>query len=100
MSTVLYIAGPMRGYVDHNFPAFFMAEGWLRAKGYEVLNPALDPGVQPGWGWQDYLKYDLHTVLLSDGIALLPGWQDSQGATLEFRTARSVGIEVRDLERW
>ena len=37
----VYIAGPMRGIDDDNFPAFYEAEETLKKQGvYEVLNPA------------------------------------------------------------
>jgi hypothetical protein len=37
--TTLYIAGPMTGIPDSNYPAFNQAEIELRAAGYDVLNP-------------------------------------------------------------
>ena len=36
----IYIAGPMRGYENFNFPAFDAAAQLYRAIGYEVFNPA------------------------------------------------------------
>ena len=36
----LYVAGPMRGIKDFNFPAFDEAATFLRNAGYEVCNPA------------------------------------------------------------
>ena len=38
--TVLYIAGPMSGWPESNYPLFHAAEEILREAGYEVINPA------------------------------------------------------------
>lgn len=36
----VYLAGPMRGKEDHNFPAFHFAAAKPREQGYEVFSPA------------------------------------------------------------
>lgn len=57
----LYIAGPMTGLPEFNYPAFMDAERRLIAAGYEIENPAA-PGQVDGWTWQDYMKrgIDVH----------------------------------------
>lgn len=35
----IYIAGPMRGYPEHNVPAFNRAADRFRALGWDVVNP-------------------------------------------------------------
>lgn len=95
----LYIAGPMTGYEDHNFPAFNTAAAQLVAAGYTVENPA-DTGVVSGWTWADYLRHDLPLMLACDGLALLPGWEQSKGATLEHFVASQVGLPAWPLDWW
>lgn len=40
MKPTLYIAGPMSGLPDHNYPAFHDAASVLTKAGYSILNPA------------------------------------------------------------
>ena len=46
----VYVAGPMTGIAEHNFPAFNAAAASLRAAGWHVENPA-DHGDVPGAAW-------------------------------------------------
>lgn len=54
----VYVAGPMTGLKDFNYPAFNAAADALRALGYQVENPA-DHGIVEGAVWADYMAYDL-----------------------------------------
>ena len=36
----IYVAGPMRGYENYNFPAFDRCSRVLREQGWNVINPA------------------------------------------------------------
>jgi nucleoside 2-deoxyribosyltransferase len=87
----LYLAGPMTGYPDLNFPAFHKAAASLRASGYEVVNPAeLEP--DQAALWEDCMRKDIAALVTCDGIALLPGWEKSRGATLEHHIADRLGM--------
>jgi Domain of unknown function (DUF4406) len=107
----VYIAGPMTGYPKWNFPAFFEAEAQLEALGYEVINPAHNDGAtvqealesagpveSPNNLWSDYMKRDLPHVLNVDMICLLPGWQNSKGASLEVTVAKAIGLPLMVLK--
>ncbi|NWC11765.1 DUF4406 domain-containing protein [Pseudomonas agarici] len=83
----------MTGIEDFNYPAFHAVAAQLRAKGYEVENPA-DHGIVEGAVWADYLAYDLTRLGLCGVIALLPGWDLSQGARLEVMIAEHLGMRV------
>lgn len=83
----VYLAGPMRGHDNFNFPAFYEAEAVLKGLGYVVVNPARN-GNQ---NLNGHLVKDAQAVARVDFIALLPGWQDSRGAQLELLMADYVG---------
>lgn len=89
----VYIAGPMTGIPDFNFPAFNAEAAKLRDAGFCVENPA-EHGIWEGAEWQDYLRYDLTRLALCDQIHLLPGWSKSKGACLELHIARALGMLV------
>jgi len=90
----IYISGPMSGIPGHNFPTFHIEAARLRTLGYDVVNPAelnSEPGSKP---YNDCLRTDLVELLACDTIAMLPGWQRSNGAHLEMHVAHRVGIEI------
>lgn len=89
----IYVAGPMTGIEDFNFPAFNAAARLLRARGYIVENPA-DHGIVDGAEWADYLAYDLTRLGLCDSVYLLPGWESSKGAQLEVMVAERLGMKI------
>lgn len=89
----VYVAGPMTGLKDFNYPAFNAVADKLRAKGYEVENPA-DHGTVDGADWADYMAYDLTRLGLCGMIALLPGWENSKGARLEVHIAEQLGMAI------
>lgn len=85
----LYLAGPMTGYPELNFPSFHAEAARLRSLGHEVVNPAeLNPDHTKAW--TDCLKNDIKHLVDCDGIALLPGFSDSKGARLEYEIARTL----------
>lgn len=89
----LYIAGPMSNLPELNFPAFHAEAARLRALGFEIVNPA-EINTDPAAEWLDCMRKDIRYLMTCDGIALLPGWEQSRGATLEHHIARALGLRV------
>lgn len=96
-ATRLYLAGPMTGYDDLNFPQFHHVAGQLRALGFDVVNPA-EINVDPKSGWQDCMRADIQQLVTCRAIALLPNWQQSRGACLEHHIAQALGMHVAHIE--
>lgn len=105
-----YIAGPMRGIPEFNFPAFFEAERWARCWFPDpVLNPArrdIDAGFDPagllgtdaelaevGFDLAEAMRHDIGFIAReARRIVLLPGWALSSGARLEMAVADRCGV--------
>lgn len=90
----VYIAGPMTGIDEYNFPAFNAAARALAEEGLVPVNPA-DHGLVEGAEWGDYLRYDIAQLATCEAIYFLPGWTASKGACLEHHLALALGMPVR-----
>lgn len=92
----IYIAGPMTGIKDHNFPEFNKQAAYLRSMGFDVVNPAeLDAGEVLTHPWDYYLRRDLKKLVDCQVIVLLNGWENSKGANLEYQVAKSLGMTIK-----
>lgn len=90
----LYLAGPMSGLPEFNFPAFHAGAAALRQMGHAVLNPAELDGGDTSGTWEGYMRRDLALLLECEAVAVLPGWEKSRGAMLEVHVARSLAMSV------
>lgn len=91
--TRVYIAGPMTGLPEYNYPAFNARAAQLRALGYYVENPAENPE-PPCNSWKGYMRQALAQLVTCDVVDLLPGWEKSKCARIEHRLARYLEMEV------
>lgn len=90
----IYIAGPMTGLPELNFPRFHAEAAHLRTTGVEVINPAeLNPDTT--MEWNECMRRDIAALVTCNAIHLLPGWEDSKGATLEHHIAERLGMHIR-----
>lgn len=108
----LYVAGPMTGIEHNNFPAFEEAATRLRGCGYDVLaahevalpcgcRSSLNPCGPAGHEYETFLRNDLMALLgHAEGIALLPGWEGSNGAKLEVEVGGRLAIPAHSVRYW
>lgn len=87
----IYLAGPMTGLPELNFPAFHAEAARLRKLGYDVVNPA-EINLDTGAKWEDCMRLDIRELITCGGLALLPGWHNSRGAALERKIADGLGM--------
>ena len=105
-----YIAGPMSGIPQFNYPLFDKVGAALIKAGHKTYNPSemdddetraeamasetgiLAGGTCNGESWGDFLSRDVKLIADSDinAICLLPGWEKSRGARLEAFVAISL----------
>lgn len=104
----VYIAGPMRGHQQFNFPAFDECRDYLRSLGWKPISPAdmdrekgFDPTApdhdpQTGYDFDvaDALRRDFDAISQCDGIVFLPGWAGSAGANAERVLGQALGIRA------
>ena len=90
----IYIAGPMTGLPEHNFPAFEKAADHLRNTGNwdEVVSPREHANLNKNW--QDSMRVALGLLIQCDAIYLLNGWGVSRGAVIERNVAEALGMIV------
>ena len=87
----VYIAGPMTGLPQYNYPLFDAVEQALTQAGHSVFNPAAIGrvhGFAKPYGF--YLRESLQMMLECNAIAMLPGWKQSRGASLEYTIATAL----------
>lgn len=113
----IYLAGPMSGIPEFNFPMFHEVAAELREAGHTVFSPAerdnevhgtdiskgnttgdvVQAMRQHGFSRRRALGDDLAWICKeADAVALLPGWSSSKGAKAERAAALALGLVVDD----
>ncbi len=93
MQTRIYLAGPMTGLPELNYPAFHAKAAELRAAGHHVENPAENPA-PPCGSWQGYMRMAIAQLVTCDAIYMLPGWEASKGAQVEYDLGNVLGLQI------
>ena len=106
-----YLAGPMTGHPQFNYPLFYEVAEKLRSEGFDITSPAEmdDPTTvaaalaspdgsaedyaSDGKGtWGEFLARDVRMIADDlGGIILLPEWYTSKGARLEAFVSMNCG---------
>ncbi len=105
----VYLAGPMRGVLQLNWPAFVLAASQLRYKGLAVVNP-VEMDIEAGMSCDTEITAAVRREVMSrdaqalidycDGIAYLVGSQHSKGCAVEFALGVFLDIPVLPLQWW
>lgn len=88
-----YLAGPMSGYPEYNYPAFTEAARILRATGITLRTPHETPwpvnheAMSEGELWRYMMEATAVVMGECNGIILMKGWPQSRGAKAELDVA-------------
>lgn len=99
----IYIAGPMTGKPDLNYPRFRRFAKLLRDEGWKVVSP-VEMAEDNNWTpdmltantdlLQRLIFAELEAVKCCDAILMLKGWEESKGARTELLVALTHNKEV------
>ena len=108
----IYIAGPMRGFEDGNFPAFDRQARVLKKQGWIVINPAemdRQEGEPPGghlefdpatdYNDQEFMRDALKRDCVSicdkcTAMYMMSEFETSRGAKTEWHLAKALGLKI------
>ncbi len=94
MIKTIYISGKITGLpISEVIVKFQTAETKIRRFGFEPINP-LNNGLPLEADWADQMGRDIALLLRCDAIYMLPDWEQSEGATLEYLIARQRRMRV------
>ena len=98
----LYIAGPMTGIKDFNYPAFRRAVSLLTNHGYEVESPHVngEDGGHDRFTYEDFIRMGLQQLLSCEAVCLLDGWEKSRGVAMELYVARAIKMPTHPFQYW
>ncbi|PSL06560.1 DUF4406 domain-containing protein [Cecembia rubra] len=90
---LVYIAGPVSGRNPYDTAILFAEAGLeLANDGFTIFDPLAH--VHPQCSWEEAMRIAIHMMMICDYIYLLPGWQESKGASWEREIALKVGIQI------
>ena len=89
----VYISGPVTGRPRRNEPAFRRAAEQIRAAGHEPFVP-LDVVPEDVGDWHEAMRHCLSYLPACDAVAMIDGWEGSEGARVELIVARACGLDV------
>lgn len=93
---LVYISGKIRGLPNYGADAFNAAEKLLTSKGHKAFNPSKNFDSVTFLPRFQYMRHDIKMLTECTGIALIPGWETSEGAIVEIMVAKQLRLEFYD----
>lgn len=107
MPKPFYIIGPVSGHKDRNQPAFEQARLRLEKATNSMCDIPHDL-IPEEASWETAMLISINkltgrsfpSMAPTFRIALLPGWEDSRGASFEKKVADNCGIPCKTVDEW
>jgi len=91
----IYVSGKITGLdLEVAHQNFDVGVQYLKAQGFEPINPMDLVPYHPDLTWKDYMRADIKALCDCDGILMISGWRKSKGAKLERHIAKSLGLNI------
>lgn len=94
----IYISGPMQDVPDYEIRFWAFADAIRQTGRYSAVNPAGFKVIDNDGGQllsrEDWLEIDLKTLEKCDAIFMMPGWENSKGAVMEYKKAKELKLEI------
>jgi len=87
----LYLSGPITNNPSAT-ELFANAELYYAQQGYEVVNPLKLCADNPSW--HEAMRRDITALMQCSAVAMLSGWEKSEGAIIEHYLAKKLQIEI------
>ncbi len=104
---VIYLSGPISKVPGGNKETFIDAQRVLEERGFEVLNPhQICAEIKRDWFqsekefWNACMRACLKSMMDAELIMMLPGFSNSDGASLELENARRLDFKVLYYADW
>ena len=98
----VYISGPIEHDADAALKFALAHRACIAGHAWTVFNPMAGAvqAARQGWTREQHMTADLHVLTggTVDLLLMLPGWRDSEGATIERAVAIACGIEQAECE--
>ena len=101
--TKVYLSGKISGLEKEVYEKqFYDAERFYKGCGFEVVNPCrISDAIlhnNPKATYEDFMQADLKALADCTHIAMLEGWEASNGAKREKAEAERLGLEIMHLK--
>ena len=93
----VYLSGRISGKAEWKYKWDFLCAKHAVKRKYpfcniDFVNPVRLPAIHQCW--EDYIIRDLMLLKECTAIAMLPDWEDSHGARVEYEFAKGIGMKI------